>query len=111
MGEIAEALIWGEMNGIDMNDNSEAWVTYYNEMLEEEERKRKNRRQSQNNSKKYRQPLLDRGGKQIPNTPIIELGNWLCYYKNGYARDRYRHWIKTSLDNLLGEKIDDTKNI
>lgn len=68
MGEIAEAYIWGEMNGIDMNDNPEAWIQYYKELDEEEFRK-------QENSKKYRQALLDKGGKQIPNTPIIKLGD------------------------------------
>lgn len=103
MGEIADALIWGEMNGIDMNDNPEAWVQYYKELDEEEFRKRENQRKRKANSKKYRQPLLDKGGKQIPNTPIIKLGDWLCYYKNGYARDRHRNWVKISLDKLLTE--------
>jgi hypothetical protein len=91
------------MNGIDMNDNPEAWVQYYKELDEEEFRKRENQRKRKANSKKYRQPLLDKGGKQIPNTPIIKLGDWLCYYKNGYARDRHRNWVKISLDKLLTE--------
>jgi hypothetical protein len=103
MGEIAEAYIWGEMNGIDMNDNPDAWVQYYKELDEEEFRKQENQRKRKANSKKYRQPLLDKGGKQIPNTPIIKLGDWLCYYKNGYARDRHRQWVKISLDKLLTE--------
>ena len=103
MGEIAKALIWGEMNGIDMNDNPEAWIQYYKELDEEEFRKRENQRKRKANSKKYRQALLDKGGKQIPNTPIIKLGDWLCYYKNGYARDRHRNWVKISLDKLLTE--------
>ena len=98
MGKIAEAYIWGEMNGIDMNDNPDAWVQYYKEF-----RKRENQRKRKANSKKYRPLLLAKGGKQIPNTPIIKLGDWLCYYKNGYARDRHRQWVKISLDKLLTE--------
>lgn len=103
MGEIAEAYIWGEMNGIDMNDNPEAWIQYYKELDEEEFRKQENQRKRKANSKKYRQVLLDKGGKQIPNTPIIKLGDWICYYKNGWAHDRHRQWVKISLDKLLTE--------
>lgn len=103
MGEIAEAYIWGEMNGIDMNDNPEAWIQYYKELDEEEFRKQENSRKRKANSKKYRQTLLDKGGKQIPNTPIIKLGDWICYYKNGWAHDRHRQWVKIPLDKLLAE--------
>ena len=53
MGEIAEAYIWGEMNGIDMNDNPEAWIQYYKELEEEEFIKLGNRKRKAN-SKKYR---------------------------------------------------------
>lgn len=104
MGEIAEAYIWGEMNGINMNDNPEAWIQYYKELDEEEFRKQENQRKRRANSNKYRQALLDKGGKQIPNTPIIKLGDWICYYKNGWAHDRHRQWVKISLDKLLTEK-------
>ena len=103
MGEIADAYIWGEMNGINMDDNPEAWVQYYKELDEEEEHKKANKRKRMENSKKYRQPLLDKGGKQIPNRPIIKLGDWICYYKNGFAHDRHRQWVKFSLDELIKE--------
>lgn len=96
MGEIAEAYIWGEMNGSDMNDNPEAWIQYYKELEEDEFRKQENQRKRKANSKKYRQALLDKGGEQIPNTPIIKLGDWICYYKNGWAHDRHRQWVKIS---------------
>lgn len=103
MGEIADAYIWGEINGIDMDDNPEAWIQYYKEQDDEEFRKHQNQRRKRKNSQKYRQPLLDIGGKQIQNTAIIKLGDWLCYYKNGYAEDRHRHWVRISLDKLLQE--------
>lgn len=101
MGEIAEAYIWGEMNGIDMNDNPDAWVVYYKELDEEEFRKRQSRKRRQESAKYWKPLLLAKGAKQIPNTPIMELGNWLCYYKNGYARDRYKHWVKIHLRDLV----------
>lgn len=103
MGEIADAYIWGEMNGIDMDDNPDAWVQYYKELDEEEYRKQQNRRRRQKNAKYWKPLLIAKGAKQIPNTPIMKLGDWLCYYKNGYARDRHRNWVKISLDKLLTE--------
>ena len=31
MGEIADAYIWAEMNGVDLDDNPDAWVEYYHD--------------------------------------------------------------------------------
>jgi hypothetical protein len=31
MGEIADAYIWAEMNGVDLDDNPDGWVEYYHE--------------------------------------------------------------------------------
>lgn len=109
MGEIADAYIWGEMNGIDMNDNPDAWVQYYKELDEYEEYVARRKEARRKRGQYYRPLLLAKGGKQIPNNPIIKLGDWLCYYKNGYARDRHRKWVKISLDKLLTEN-DNGKN-
>ena len=96
MGEIADAYIWGEINGIDMNDNPEAWIQYYKELDEEEYQKQQSRRQRRKKAQYYKPLLIAKGGKQIPNTPIIELGNWLCYYKkenvsNNVAKPNSQH--------------------
>lgn len=113
MGELAEAYIWGEMNGRDMDD-PEDWVDYYNddpdddedlaEFWKEQRLSYKNRCFTRN--QKF-EPLLVKAGAVKKSDGVYMLGDWLCYPTKGFAMDKRNPRKRIGLRKLLNRK--DTK--
>lgn len=104
MGEIADAYIWGEMNGRDMDDPQD-FVDYYNDDPEDmsefwkEQRQEYKKRCERRNSEF--EPLLIKAGAIKKSEAIYMLGDWLCYPTKGFAMDKRNTNKRTSLKKLL----------
>lgn len=106
MGEIAEAYIWGEMNGRDMSDPQD-WIDYYNEEEEEQLLSEFWREQRDEYKKRCRrrnaefEPMLIRAGAIKKGDGIYMLGDWLCYPTKGFAMHKRNSRKRIGLRKLL----------
>lgn len=116
MGEIADAYIWGEMNGRDMDDPQD-WADYYKDVDEEEElaefwrdqRKEFKKRCERRNSEF--EPLLIKAGAIKKSEAIYMLGDWLCYPTKGFAMDKRNTNKRTSLKKLLSNIFNEKSEV
>lgn len=106
MGEIADAYIWGEMNGRDMDDPQD-WVDYYNDEDDEEdmaefwrEQRKEFKKRCEKRNSEF-EPLLIKAGAIKKSEAIYMLGDWLCYPTKGFAMDKRNPNKRTSLKKLL----------
>lgn len=106
MGEIADAYIWGEMNGRDMDDPQD-WVDYYNDEDDEEdmaefwrEQRKEFKKRCEKRNSEF-EPLLIKAGAIKKSEAIYMLGDWLCYPTKGFAMDKRNTNKRTSLKKLL----------
>lgn len=125
MGEIADAYIWGEENGRDMDDPQD-WEDYYNDVDDDEdmaefwrEQRKEFKKRCEKRNSEF-EPLLIKAGAIKKSEAIYMLGDWLCYPTKGFAMDKRNPNKRTSLKKLLSnffkekseiEKIQEKLNI
>lgn len=116
MGEIADAYIWGEMNGRDMDDPQD-WVDYYEDVDEEEELAefwREQRKEFKKRCEKRNaefEPMLIKAGAIKKSEAIYMLGDWLCYPTKGFAMDKRNTNKRTSLKKLLSNIFNEKSEV
>lgn len=93
MGEIADAYIWGEENGRDMDDPQD-WEDYYNDVDDDEdmaefwrEQRKEFKKRCEKRNSEF-EPLLIKAGAIKKSEAIYMLGDWLCYPTKGFAMDK-----------------------
>ena len=106
MGEIADAYIWGEENGRDMDDPQD-WADYYNDVDDDEdmaefwrEQRKEFKKRCEKRNAEF-EPMLIKAGAIKKSEAIYMLGDWLCYPTKGFAMDKRNTNKRASLKKLL----------